>query len=42
MAAAEWATWAAWADIEPSVKIHERGWKKFLPRFLFNFNVKNA
>jgi hypothetical protein len=47
-AAAAWETWAAWADtkIVAAVcdrrEIHERGWKKFQPRFLLNYDVKNA
>jgi hypothetical protein len=41
--AAAWVTWAAWADIDSPEKLEEprkseRGWKKFRPRFLFEFN----
>jgi hypothetical protein len=39
-AAAAWVTWAAWADTKIVTAVcdrrgnHERGWKKFQPRFL--------
>jgi hypothetical protein len=41
-------TWAAWVDTKIVAAVcdrrrnHERGWKKFRPRFFWELCVKNA